>query len=243
MHPETDADPFWVADLTGRSVPIALRAVEEAGRERRLYSHLAREHEREGRRSYVEIDAPWELHAVTRLLRPEHVVEVGVSSGVSSAYLLRALRTNGRGTLHSIDLPSRPSRASRTPRPGGASWSIPADRTSGWAVPPGLRRGWDLRLGDKAALLPQFARELPRVPHDDADAWREFRCIDPLLSPGAVAIVDHGPRGELCSALRRWARVRGTAAVRRRGLGLFGMRNPRATGALGRALTGTVVRR
>ena len=40
-----------------------------------------------------------------RLVEPAVVVETGVAYGVSSAYVLRALETNGRGTLHSIDLP------------------------------------------------------------------------------------------------------------------------------------------
>jgi hypothetical protein len=44
------------------------------------------------------------------------------------------------------------------------------------------------------------------------------------MPSGAVAIADHGPGGNLCNALRRWARTRGGAPLRRRGLGLFGFR-------------------
>jgi Methyltransferase domain len=228
MHIEDDADPSWVAKLSGRSLSVAKSAVEEARADRRLFAHLAREHSRAGRSSYIEIDAPLELHAIARLLQPEHVVEVGVSSGVSSAYLLAALERNRRGTLHSVDLPASPSRSANG---RGASWSLPPGKCSGWAVPPRLRRGWDLRLGDKADVVPQLARELPRVdlvvydvPHNEADLVREFAELNPRMRRGAVAIVDHGPGGELCLALRRWARRRGTAAARRAGLGLYGMR-------------------
>jgi hypothetical protein len=228
MNVEDDADPSWVAELTGRTLTRAEDAVEEARTDKRLFAHLARQHRRAGRSSYIEIDAPLELHAIVRLLRPTHVVEVGVSSGVSSAYLLAALDRNGRGMLHSVDLPSASTRSSNG---RGASWSIPPGKSSGWAVPPKLRQTWDLRLGDKAAVVPRLAAELPRVdlvvydvPHNESDLTREFTDLDPRMPPGAVAIVDHGPGGGLCLALRGWARRRGAVAVRRAGLGLYGMR-------------------
>lgn len=228
MEPERDPDSAWVAALSGRTEATAARAVGEAAHERKLFRHLEREHRREGRQSYIEIDAPLELHALARLLRPTHVVEVGVSSGVSSAYLLNALTLNRRGTLHSVDLPARPRQGRRGPR---ASWNLPPGRSSGWAVPFPLRPRWDLRLGDKQAVVPLLARELPRVdlvlydvPHSEEDLDREFRELDRRMRPGSVVIVDHGPHGGMCAALRRWARRRATSSLGRRGLGLYGMR-------------------
>jgi hypothetical protein len=229
MEPEESPDAAWVAALAATSLPAAERAVREAAGERQLFAHLEKEHRSEGRPSYVEIDAPLELQALVRLLRPRHVVEVGVSSGVSSAYLLNGLERNGAGTLHSVDLPKSPR--SLRPGPARASWTIPEGRSSGWAVPDRLRKRWDLRLGDKADLLPVLAAELPRidlfvydVPHDDARSGREFRALDRRMPVASVAIVDHGPGGGLCAALRRWSRDRGTVPVCRTGLGLFGMR-------------------
>ncbi|MCI4318693.1 MAG: class I SAM-dependent methyltransferase [Thermoplasmata archaeon] len=231
MQVETNPDVSWVVELGAVEERLGRAAVVEASGERRLFQHLARQHRAEGRTNYIEIDAPLELYALARLLTPLHVVEVGVSSGVSSAYLLQALDRNGKGTLHSIDLPKLPS-----PRPAGtqstdASWSIPAGRQSGWAVPFALRKRWDLRLGNKRDLLPLFGKELPRidlfvydVPHDDAESWKEFRGLSPLLHPGGVAIADHGPGGGLCLALRKWARQHHAAPARRAGLGLYGFR-------------------
>jgi Methyltransferase domain len=231
VQAEADPDLGWVRTLAAVPLPAAERAIEGAREEHRLFSHLVREHAREGREAYGEIDAPLELYALARLLRPRHVVEVGVSSGISSAYLLRALDRNGSGTLHSVDLPSHPRRRAGTAQNPRASWSLPAGRSSGWAVPFPLRKRWDLRLGDKAEVLPLLAEELPRidlfvydVPHDDAAALREFRRLDPRLPIGAVAIADHGPGGGLCPSLRRWARDRGTVPTGRAGTGLFGMR-------------------
>jgi hypothetical protein len=231
MQPEQDPDTAWVRGLSGAGERECQEALGEAQRERRLFSHIAREHEREGRKSYVEIDAPLELHALVRLLRPDHVVEVGVSSGVSSAYLLNALEKNGEGTLHSVDLPSRPRRDPEAGKPPQNSWSLPPGRSPGWAVPSRLWRRWDLRLGDKAVVLPMLANQLRRVdlfvydvPHEDSATRREFRVLDPLVPKGGIAIVDHGPGGGLCAALRSWGRDRQARPIRRASLGLYGAR-------------------
>jgi hypothetical protein len=249
MEPEESPDPRWVSELTGCSLERAVRRLEEASGERALFAHLSREHRKEGRRSYIEIDAPLELHAIVRELRPARVVEVGVSSGVSTAYLLRALARNRKGTLHSVDLPShpRPSKARRAP--SQFSWTLPPGRRPGWAVPRALKDRWVLHEGDKRELLPELARELPRidlfvydVPHECSEAYREFRAIDTRLPEGGVAIADHGPGGSLCPALARWAKGSGTRATRRSGLGLFGFakgaeaqhRTPRPRGSAGR---------
>ncbi len=242
MEIEQDPDSDWVEALSGKGPAAAARALREAQGERRLFSHLARAHNREGRESCVEIDAPLELHALVRLLRPHHVVEVGVSSGVSSAYLLNALRQNRRGTLHSVDLPSVERVLPDAPRRSRSSWSLPPGRSTGWAVPLPLWERWDLRLGDKSTVLPILARQLPRVdlfvydvPHEDRATRRELRLLDPLIPSGGVVIVDHGPGGGLCVALKGWARERGSRPTGRKDLGLFGARAVGPSRALGQA--------
>jgi hypothetical protein len=238
MQPEIDPDVEWVSALSGTNRPASERALREALEERPLFRHLAREHRKGGRPGYVEIDAPLELYALTRLLRPQHIVEVGVSSGVSSAYLLGALERNGRGTLHSVDLPKIDRRPLSGSTPRYPSWALPFGRGPGWAVPVALRKRWDLRWGDKAGVLPILSEELPDVglfvydvPHRDRTSVREFQELDPRLPVGAVAIADHGPSGELCAALSKWARLRHATPVRRAGLGLYGFRcGPRRAG-------------
>lgn len=229
MREEADPDPEWVAELAKAPLVEARTAIAEAATQHTLFRHLAREHRKEGRSSYVEIDAPLELYALVRLLRPRHVIEVGVSSGVSSAYLLAALERNGNGTLHSVDRPSRPRSTARGR--GGMSWSLPPGRMPGWAIPFDLKARWNLRLGDKARVLPLLAEDLSTtelfvydVPHECLQSAPEFRVLDPLLPLGAVALVDHGSGGGLCPALGEWAVHRGGRAVQRAGLGLFGMR-------------------
>lgn len=230
MRPETDADAEWVAHLTGRPLDRARAALAEARAQRSLFAYVTRQHRREGRGSYIEIDAPLELFALVRLLRPDHVVEVGVSSGVSSGYLLSALSANGAGRLHSIDLPSFERRPNGHGPPQN-SWSLPPGRSPGWAIPPRLRTAWDLRLGDKADVLPMLTEQLPRVdllvydvPHDCPGTLRELRQLRPLFGQNSVTIVDHGPSGGLCPALASWAWEWHTRPYRRQGLGLFGAR-------------------
>jgi len=233
MQLEKDPDQRWVARLAACAPGTARRRLDEALREKRLFSHLAREHRREGRSSYIEIDAPLELYALVRHLRPRHVVEIGVSSGVSSAYLLQALERNGKGTLHSVDRPKPAPATPRARRPPAPSWSIPRGRGSGWAVPSMLLRRWDLRIGDKKDVIPLLAEELDEVglfiydvPPDDTVAREEFQTLDPRLPSGAVAIADHGPSGGLCDALRDWAKDREGTPEGRTGLGLYGFRCP-----------------
>lgn len=237
MQAETDPDIRWVEALSHRPSTACAAAIREAQAQRRLFSHLAEEHDTEGRVSYVEIDAPLELHALVRLLRPTHVVEVGVSSGVSSAYILNAMEMNGFGTLHSVDLPSLGRPRAGSGKPPRMSWSLPPGRSSGWAVPFPLRKRWDLRLGDKADVLPILAEELPAiglflydVPHRDQITRTELRRLDRLIPPAGVVIVDHGPGGELCAALRTWAKGREARPVGRTGLGLYGARAPNGAG-------------
>ena len=233
MQIEPDPDSAWVARLSGAGRDEAEAAVAEARGERLLYAHLARQHAREGRDSYVDFDAPRELHALVRLLRPEDVVEVGVSSGVSSAYLLNALAKNGHGTLHSIDRPSY----ERTSRSGGArtkfSCSLPPGRSTGWAVPPRLVGRWDLRLGDMANVLPMLSKQLQGidllvfdVPHDCTALSRGLQHMDRLLAPGAVVIIDHGSGGGTCPAVTSCARRWRSVASRRAGSGLSATHRP-----------------
>jgi hypothetical protein len=235
MQPESDPDGQWVSELTGQAPEVAQKALSEAQAERSLFRYLARQHAAEGRDSYIEIDAPLELHALVRLLRPRHVVEVGVSSGVSSAYLLDALEKNGSGLLHSIDLPSFERPAGRGRRRTRFSWSLPPGRLPGWAVPPRLRSRWDLRVGDKATVLPFLAEQLPTidlfvydVPHECSATWRELQALASRFGTGAVVIIDHGPGGGLCPALASCAWTWRSEPVRRQGLGLYATHRPAA---------------
>lgn len=44
------------------------------------------------------------LYTLTRALKPEHALEIGVFNGVSSDHILAALQDNGEGVLNSVDI-------------------------------------------------------------------------------------------------------------------------------------------
>jgi Methyltransferase domain len=186
----------WIARLTGAGaaeINAVLREVDDLVPVERSIraAHLAA-----GRPGYAQIRSPFELYAFVRLGRPDHVIETGVSSGVSSAHLLAALRRNRHGRLHSIDRPTfqRGPVLGRNESPV----SIPPGRSSGWAIPPALRRGWDLRVGPSQELLPDLVRDLPSVGlflhdslHTPAHLTFELETVRPRLVPGAIVLADN----------------------------------------------------
>jgi predicted O-methyltransferase YrrM len=79
------------------------------------------------------------LYGLVRALRPEVVVETGVATGVTSAYLLAALADNDAGELQSIDLPSA---------------DLVRAELVGCAVPAELQGRWTYHWGTSRRLLP-----------------------------------------------------------------------------------------
>ena len=129
-----------------------------------------------------------------RLTTPEAVVETGVAYGVSSAYILKALEQNGRGTLHSVDLP--PLRREY-------------ERFWGVAVPEGLRENWRLHRGPSSRVLPNLLQEtepLGLFVHDSLhtrrNMRREFDVAWPHLIPGGMVLADDVERNRAFADLR-----------------------------------------
>ena len=118
------------------------------------------------------------LYLLTRLIKPNQVVETGVSSGASSAYILQALKDNKIGKLYSIDLPPD---------------NLPQGKKSGWLVPEELRDFWDLRIGDTKQMLDPLLKETGEIDffiHDslhtyDHMMW-EYKRIWPHLRRGGL---------------------------------------------------------
>ena len=112
------------------------------------------------------------IYALIRLLRPATVVETGVADGATSAYILQALEDNGRGHLHSIDLPSE---------------RLPPGAAPGWIVDASLRHRWTLRIGASGQLLEPLLSELDSIDvflHDSlhtygssSTAWHGRSCM------------------------------------------------------------------
>ena len=209
-----------VADRHREEVVAVLKDLEGHSEDIRF---LSRRIMQTGRSYYAQFPAPLDLYALVRLATPDSVVESGVASGVSSAFMLMALKDNGRGTLHSIDFP-----VPRSSARGCESWAIPQGLSSGWAVPQTLKRGWDLRTGRSEALLKPLLDEVGRLGfycHDSPVDVRHFafemRAITPHLGPGSVVVADNTD----WETFEKTASGAGTVARRRKSssLGAFSL--------------------
>ncbi len=152
------------------------RCMQELRRER-FASLLA---QRKGPEYRGEVGHGPILYALCRILRPETVVETGVASGVSSAYMLKAMHVNGFGKLYSVDMPNYEEVLHREfPEVYHASVAIvPPGREVGWVVPEDLRRPWVLRIGKVADVLPDLLADLGSIDvflHDSEHTYANMR--------------------------------------------------------------------
>jgi len=135
------------------------------------------------------------MYIIVRLMQPRIVVETGVEHGASSLVILLAMEWNGKGTLHSIDLPSQDvvieSVGFRQRN------SMPPRKETGWMVPKELRSRWHLHLGDAREQLPALLPALQPIDiftHDSLHSYDhmlfEFRTAWPYLREGGVLCSD-----------------------------------------------------
>ena len=135
-------------------------------------------------------------YALIRHMRAQMVIETGVLHGLTSAFMLEALRLNGAGILISIDLPSTfedgPSNAD------GFDDTLPPRLPPGWVIDETLRPSWQLRLGSSADLLPAICREEGSVDiflHDSEHTYAtmqlEFETAWPAIRQGGLLIADN----------------------------------------------------
>lgn len=115
------------------------------------------------------------MYVLTRILRPERVVETGVAHGVSSAFMLFALRANENGRLDSIETLSDPR--------------------VGQMIPDDLKDRWQLHRGDSLGLLPSVCKTAGAIDlfvHDSLHTYRhmrsEFEVMWPYLASGGVLV-------------------------------------------------------
>jgi hypothetical protein len=196
---ETRADRFWprAGRQSGSSLREALLRLEPAlGRP--LAAHLADERLRavdaDVERARDALAGPFApehngdvalgraCYVLCRALRPDVVVETGVAYGVTSAYVLAALDENGRGALHSVDLP-----------PLGRE----ADAHVGALVPPALRGRWAVHRGASRRVLPALLDRLGPIGvfvHDSLHTYLnvrdELRLVGPRLGRPAAVVID-----------------------------------------------------
>lgn len=152
---------------------------------------------------------------VTRHLRPSQVVETGVARGITSRFILQALKRNAAGHLWSIDLPHADT--SRFQQIGSA-------------VPGELRDRWTLRLGPSRRHLPELVAKLGSIDvfvHDSLHTGRNVRFeleeVWHAIPPGGVVIVDDVNENLAFEAfVKSKGNVPWVVGARLRGSGLWG---------------------
>lgn len=187
LREATLADERFLAAATGGQTSEVRRFLEEPFRSNNFLNHL-----KEAQQTFEKLKlTSADLYAkkvliqyvVTRAMMPEVVVETGVANGVSTAYLLLALKRNGKGVLHSIEI--------------GDSEYLPEGRSLGWFVPAWLRQPWQMHIGDSKAVLPELLHKLGAIDlfiHDSLHTHEhmtfELRAAYPHLRLGGVLLVD-----------------------------------------------------
>lgn len=119
------------------------------------------------------------LYLLVRKYKPEIVVETGVAHGVSSAYILCAMRENDKGHLYSIDLP--PEQAAVSKSDNGyelADKQVHRHFKVGHFVPECVRDRWTLILGDSRQELPKLLERLKKADifyHDSLHTYEHMK--------------------------------------------------------------------
>ena len=191
-----------VAHLAGASGSTARGIFNEISSDSPIERHIREELQEAGGgyRAEVRFRDAYCLYTFCRLVRPRTVIETGVATGVSSAFILQALEENSIGTLHSIDLPryqthpsSDESDCSLRSEPGGPI--IPLGKEPGFVVPTELRKRWNLALGPSEELLPRLVSQVGDIDlffHDSAHTYEmmtfEFETVWPKIREGGLLL-------------------------------------------------------
>lgn len=135
------------------------------------------------------------LYAVVRVIRPRVLLETGVEHGLSSSYLLAALKDNDLGTLHSIEIAPPGGWQPGPPPPG----ELPPSQVAriGSVIPSQLRTRWNLHVGPAQDQLPRLLRELGKIDlffhdsdHSEEHMLWEFRTAWKFLPEAGWLVSD-----------------------------------------------------
>ena len=122
------------------------------------------------------------LYILCKILKPEIIVETGVAYGMSSAYILQALKENNKGTLYSIDSIFRP-------------WE--SEEMIGSAIPSELKNKWNFINGVATEKLYPLIKSLKQIDifiHDSLHTYTnmmsEFNTAWPFVREDGFLISD-----------------------------------------------------
>lgn len=141
------------------------------------------------------------IYSLIRNKKPKIIIETGVLHGLTSAWILKALKDNGIGKLISIDLPRRDWEEHFGDKPFGpgadSEFEIQEQRP-GWVIPEDLLKFWELHLGPSSEFLEKIISENHGIDlfiHDSDHSYEvmKFECdlIQNKLNNIDLIIDDH----------------------------------------------------
>ena len=136
------------------------------------------------------------LYLLIRKYRPSLVVETGVAQGVSSRFILEAIKENGTGKLISIDLPNYDPNGYIYSNDKKTADPVYVKRTlgTGWLVDESLRHNWQLILMSSGEALPEIRGPIDMFFHDSEHSFEnmmfEFEWAKEHLNNGGFIVSD-----------------------------------------------------
>ena len=130
----------------------------------------------------LDYDSGLFLYLLCKAIKPDKIVETGVAYGLSSMYILQALKENNKGTLYSIDSVFSP-------------WQ--SKEMIGAAIPQDLRDRWEFIFGSSAEKLKDILSHLNQIDiffHDSLHTYKnmmfEFKTAWPFITKNGFLVSD-----------------------------------------------------
>lgn len=120
------------------------------------------------------------LYSFTRILKPNHILDLGTHKGISAAYMALACRDNGKGLVHTVEYDS-------------AHWE---DATNLWNKMGVHDNIFQYQMDVETFSKSQIEEyELMLIDTEPAQRWGELEKFYPNLLPGGYVFLHDLPRG------------------------------------------------
>jgi len=149
--------------------------------------HISKKITRETGANLGRRETQKDLYAITRLMKPGIVIETGVARGISSRFILEAMKQNRKGRLISIDFPSYKCKES--------VYNL-TENEIGQYITNGLKDRWQLILGKSSEIIPKLLNnniwEIDIFIHDSLHTYEnmlwEFTTVWPRIKNGGLLL-------------------------------------------------------
>ncbi len=183
---------WWVSAVSGVDVADARGYIRELDEDADLRSHIETGTANSPRRRVANSEvlygrrAGW--YALTRALRPAHVMETGTDKGLGTCVFAAAILRNGEGRLTTLDI----------------------NPNSGYLLTGKYAEVTERLIGDSVAQIRAGSEPVDLFIHDSWHSYEhelaEFEAVAPRLAEPALVLSDNA---EVTDALVDWSNARG----------------------------------